>query len=290
MTPRLKELKFTFYRIKQSPLAVLGVIIITAFIVIAIFAPYLAPPNEPDPYLLPKTWITEPQPPDAQYPMGTGVYGTDIYYGVIWGTRISLRIAFTVVAFSALIGVFLGSIAGYFGGKIDYIVMRLTDMFLAIPSLLLAMGITSFLGRNLINMINALIIVWWPRYARYSRSEVLSVKEEGYIQSAKAVGCTNWQILFRHVLPNSIYPILIVTTMDLGMVVLVAAGLSFLGLGAEQFTAEWGNMISMGRDWVIWGKWWASFFPGLAIFLFVLGWNLLGDAFRDILDPRLRRA
>jgi len=264
--------------------------IIIAFFAIAIFAPYIAPPNEPDPYYLPKTWITVPQPPDNQHPMGTGAYGIDIFYGIIWGTRTSLRIAITVVGASALIGTFLGSVAGYFGGKIGIVIMRLTDMFMAIPGLVLAMGITSVLGRSIDNLMNALIIVWWPYYARYIRSEILSVKEELYILSAKAVGCTNWQILFFHVLPNSIYPLIIVATMDLGTMVMIAAALSFLGLGAEPFAAEWGYMISLGREWIMWGKWWTTFYPGLAIFLFVLGWNLLGDAFRDILDPRLRRA
>jgi len=294
LEPRIKEARYSLYRIKSNPLALTGVAIIAVFFLIAAFAPYLAPPNpklgDPrDPGIIPKTWKPEPEPPSSEFPFGTGPYGTDIYYGVIWGARTSLRIAFTVVGVTAVIGIVLGSVAGYFGGKLENLIMRVTDMFLAVPPLLLAMGIASVLGRSIFNLVLILIFVWWPRYARLVRGEILSVKERTFADSARAIGCSELQVLFLHVLPNAIFPVLVIATLDLGSVVLVAAGLSFLGLGAEPFTAEWGLIISEGRDWIMMGKWWASFFAGAAIFFFVLGWNLLGDAFRDILDPRMRR-
>ncbi|MCE4611493.1 MAG: ABC transporter permease [Desulfurococcales archaeon] len=275
----------------SNPLSRMGLFIIAGFILIAAAAPILAPPNYPDPYKIPKVFSPEPLPPSREHPFGTsgppGYY--DIYYGVIWGTRISLRISLLVVGLAVAIGIIVGSIAAYFGGIIDNILMRITDVFLSLPGLILAMAIASIMERTLENMILALVIVWWPGYARIIRGEVLRVKNEAYVEAAKIVGLSTFRIIFRHILPNAFYPVLVVASMDLGLVVLVASGLGFLGLGAQPGTAEWGIMISEGRNWLLQGAWWPIFFPGMAIFLWVLGWSLLGDGLRDVLDPRTKK-
>jgi len=291
LSPRIKEAKFNIYRLKKNPLSLLGIGMIFFFIVQAIFAPLLAPPNRPDPFRVPTFFSTEPMPPSTEHPFGTtgppGYY--DVFYAVIWGTRISLRISFTVIISALIVGISLGGVAGLYGGKIEEVLMRITDIFLALPGLLLAMAIAAVLGRNIYNLINALIVVWWPVYARVIRAEILRVKSETFVEAARANGCSTGRIILRHILPNVIFPILIVASLDMGRVVLMAASLSFLGLGAQPGTAEWGLIISEGRNWMLRGMWWTTFFPGIAIFAFVLGWNFIGDAFRDILDPRVRR-
>jgi peptide/nickel transport system permease protein len=194
-----------------------------------------------------------------------------------------------------LIGIVLGSLAGYFGGVIDEVIMRATDIFLAFPPLILAMAIAIALGPSLDNVIRVLIVVTWPVYARLIRGDILAIREEGYIEAAKAVGCSHLRILMRHILPNAIYPTLIMASLDMGAVVLAAAALSFLGLGAPEGYADWGQMIGFSRNWIVGPPgdplryWYTVAIPGLFILFFVLGWNLLGDAFRDILDPKLRR-
>jgi peptide/nickel transport system permease protein len=268
---------------------VFGLGIIIAFVAIAVLAPVLAPPNPLDAYMIPKTYVTDPQPPSSLFVFGTGPFGTDIYYGVVWGTRISLRIAFTLVAISVVVGLGLGGVAGYLGGRIDSLLMRITDLFMALPGLILAMAVAAVLGRSIDNLIVALAIVWWPSYARIVRGETLRVKNENYVEAARALGIPPRSILFRHIMPNAIGPLLVIATMDLGTSVLMASALSFIGLGAQPGTAEWGLMISDGRNWILDGRWWTVLFPGLAIFFFVLGWSLLGDAIRDLLDPKLRR-
>lgn len=291
LSPRIKEAKFNIYRLRKNPLSLLGIGIISFFIVQAIVAPVLAPPSKPDPFKVPTFFSHEPIPPNKEHPFGTsgppGYY--DVWYAVIWGTRISLRISITVIASALIIGVTLGGLAGLYGGKIDEVLMRVTDIFLALPGLLLAMAIASVLGRNIYNLTNAMILVWWPVYARVIRAEILRVRSETFVEAARANGCGTVRIIQRHILPNVIFPVIIVASMDMGRVVLMAASLSFLGLGAQPGTAEWGLIISEGRNWMLRGKWWTTFFPGLAIFGFVLGWNFIGDAFRDILDPRVRR-
>ncbi len=188
----------------------------------------------------------------------------------------------------------LGSIAGYYGRRLDEIVMRITDVFLAFPSLVLAVVITAVLGKGLDKVMIAIAIVGWPTYARYLRGDILSVKQRDFVEAARAAGAGDLRIITRHVIPNAIYPLLVVAAFDMGIIVLVAAALSFLGLGAEVGYADWGQLINMSRSWILgvpgnpFIYWFTVVFPGAAIFLFVLGWNLLGDAFRDILDPRLR--
>ncbi len=291
MAERLANFKELFRELYANPLSRAGLIMISLYVFMAVAAPILAPPNYPDPFKIPKVYSSVPLPPSMKHPFGTsgppGYY--DIYYGVIWGTLISLRISITVVGLALLIGVLVGGISGYAGGVLDNMLMRVTDVFLSLPGLILALAIASMLERSLENMILALIAVWWPGYARVVRAEVLKVKNEPYVEAAKIIGASKLRILFKHILPNAIYTALVIASMDLGLVVLVASGLSFLGLGAEPGTAEWGVMISEGRNWLLQGKWWPVFFPGVAIFFWVLGWSLLGDGIRDVLDPRLKK-
>jgi peptide/nickel transport system permease protein len=228
------------------------------------------------------------QSPSLKHLFGTDENGGDIFSRVIWGARIDLLIALAVVGSAALIGSVIGSISGYMGGKIDEALMRVTDVFLAFPGLILAMAIAAALGRNLINLTIALIVVWWPSYARLIRGVALSEREKLYVEAAKAIGAKNARIVFRHILPNVIYPLLVNATLDLGSVILTAAGLSFIGFGAGAGIAEWGRMISDGRNYLFQAPWMATF-PGLAILLSSLALNLVGDGLRDVLDPRLRR-
>ena len=288
---------------RKSLLAIVGLILVLTIVAIAIFAPVLAPmkPYQTDPMNIPKDF-SPPKPPGAEgYIMGTGKLGADIYYGVVWGARTSIYIALYVVLVSSIIGIVLGAIAGYFGGAVDEVLMRITDIFLSIPGLVLAMAVAAVLSRNLENTMLALIIVWWPPYARLIRGQVLSIKESTYIEAARAVGAKRSRVLFRHIVPNSLAPMLVSATMDLGVVVLVAAGLSYIGFGPPTGYAEWGKMVSDGQEYFLseipypypdgprYNPWWMVTFPGLMIFIFVLGFNLLGDGLRDILDPRLRR-
>ena len=286
--PRLRRLFFRVRQFRKNILGVAGLAIIVFFLGTALLAPVLTVPNQPDPFIVPKTRVTEPQPPDATFIFGTGPEGIDIYYGVVWGARTTFVIALTVVFFSALIGITVGLLAGYRGGKLDEVLMRFSDAFLALPAIVLAMAIIAVLGRSIENLTLALIVVWWPRYARLVRSEALVVREQHYVMAAKAISAPHNWIIRKHIGPNSVFSSMVLATMDIGLVVLIAAGLSFIGLGAEPGFAEWGIMVTLGKDWILAGKWWVSFFPGVAIFLFVLGWNLLGDAFRDLFDPKMK--
>ncbi|MBS7655712.1 ABC transporter permease [Candidatus Bathyarchaeota archaeon] len=283
LEPQWREFKFTIYLLKQSPLVVAGFIIISIFIIAAILAPWIAPygPEE-------RIWAEQQQPPSLKHLFGTDENGGDIFSRVIWGARIDLSIALAVVGSASLIGSIIGAVSGFMGGKIDEALMRVTDVFLAFPGLILAMAIAAALGRNLINLTIALTVVWWPSYARLIRGVVLSEREKLYVEAAKAIGAKNTRIIFRHILPNVIYPLLVNATLDLGSVILTAAGLSFIGFGAGAGIAEWGRMISDGRNYLFQAPWMATF-PGLAILLSSLALNLVGDGLRDVLDPRLRR-
>ena len=295
--PRIKELKFSLKRLKKSPLSLIGLSLILFFLAIAIFAPQLAPPKYiHDPYRIPRNGYSAiPRPPSPEHPFGTTEGQYDIYYGVIWGTRTAFRVGIAVVGSILVIGIILGSISGYYGGVVDEIIMRIVDTFMSLPTLVLAMALVSALGHSLDNVMKALIIVGWPSYARLIRGDILAIREEDYVEAARAVGCSNLRIIFKHVLPNAIYPLLIMASLDVGAVVLTAAALSFLGLGAPVGYADWGQMTSFARNWVVGppnnplAYWYTITIPGLFILFFVLGWNLLGDAFRDILDPKLRR-
>jgi len=305
MQPTIRELKFSISRLKKSPLSIAGFAIIGMFAIIAILAPMIAPSGHPsqggDDYKMPRDSFWEiPNPPNAQHPFGTAKGQWDIFYGCIWGTRSAFRIGIWVTFSALAIGLAVGIIAGYYGGIIDELMMRFTDIILAFPGLILAMAFVTVLEpaqvmSRLDAVLLALVLVGWPGYSRVIRGEILRVKTEDYVEAAKAVGCSDLRVIWKHVLPNSIYPILIIASLDIGSIVLTSAALSFLGLGAPLGYADWGQIISFSRSY-IYGRtndpfcyWYTFVIPGLFIFSFVLGWNLLGDAMRDILDPTLRR-
>lgn len=270
--------------LRKSPLAVLGSVIIGILIAMAIFAPFLAP------YSPTKMRLSERlSPPSSRHIFGTDDVGRDILSRVIYGSRISLRICTVVVGLTIGIGTILGVTAGYLGGWVDELIMRISDVFLAFPALILAMAIAAALGPSLQNVILAMVVIWWPRYARVARGQVLVLREIDYMVAAKAIGTSGGRTFIHHILPNCISPIIIQATLDLGEVLLTAATLSFIGFGAQPPTPEWGAMISLGRNYLR-DNWWYATFPGLAILVTVMGFNLLGDAARDVLDPRLRRS
>jgi len=298
LEPRIREFKSAFSLFRENITAMIGLIMVVFIVVIAICAPLICPPGLGDPMDIPKD-IKPPKPPGTDgHLLGTGHYGADMLYGLVWGARTSVTTSLFVVLTGLLIGLVIGAIAGYYGGKIDNLMMRITDIFLSLPALILAMAIASILERNLQNMMLALIIVWWPSYARLIRAQVMSVKENTYVEAARAIGVKKGNILFKHIIPNSISPLIVSATMDIGAVVLVAAGLSYIGFGVNSGYAEWGRMISDGKDYFMlpvtyygtsYIAWWVAVFPGLAILIFAMSFSLLGDALRDILDPRLRR-
>jgi peptide/nickel transport system permease protein len=295
----MSSLKFFLYQLRKNPLSIAGITILIIFVIIAIFAPVIAPPPEghTNVYQIPRDgYSPTPQPPSDKHPFGTTQGQYDIFYGVIWGTRTAFQVSLFVILSVLLIGIILGSIAGYFGGITDEIIMRVTDIFLAFPALILAMAITVALGPSLHSVILALIFVSWPPYARLVRGDILAIREEDYVQAARGIGSSHFRTITLHVLPNSIYPTLIMASLDIGAVVLSAAALSFLGLGSPEGYADWGQMVQFARNWIVgptgnpFAYWYAVAIPGLFILFFVLGWNLLGDAFRDILDPRLGKS
>jgi len=295
--PRLKELGFSLKRLIKNPLTIIGLVIILFFVFLAAFAPILAPPPRPfDPFLMPHNgWQIQPSPPSAEAPLGTLPSQYDILYGVIWGTRNAFRIGIAVVAANLLVGVLLGSLAGYFGGIFDEIIMRIADIFYAIPILVMSMALVVAMGRGLKSIVFALIILGWPTYTRVIRSEILVIRDMDYIQAARASGSSHLRILMKHILPNSIFSVIIVGSMRIGVTVIIAAALSFLGLGSDTGYADWGQMVSTCRNWIVGpadnrlAYWYVVFIPGFVIALFVLGWNLLGDAIRDVFDPKMRR-
>ncbi|MEM2105271.1 MAG: ABC transporter permease [Candidatus Bathyarchaeia archaeon] len=371
-SPRIKEIKFMLYRIRQSPLSMMGSSMIIFFATVALLAPILAPPNPSwdiagyagkSPFILPRvSYVTEPQPPSPNHPFGLTPEGFDIYYGIIWGTITAFRVGIYVVGLSLLIGITVGMLAGYYGGIIDEILMRFTDIIIIFPGLVLAMAfalalpqtlsitlreivpifaiicfmltislmvskggpswkwviiqdiaiitviisvliytgnipnvnVLSFSMSKLDKVLIALVLVGWPGYTRVIRGEVLRVRSEDYIEAAKASGCSDFRIISRHILPNAVYPILILASMDIGSIVLTAAALSFLRVGAEMDFADWGQLVEKSQTYMGTGSsliryWYIWVLPGAFIFLFSLGWNLLGDAVRDIMDPTLRR-
>ncbi|HVA66603.1 MAG TPA: ABC transporter permease [Elusimicrobiota bacterium] len=283
--------------LKKRPLSLLGFCIIGFFLLVAAAAPILAPvpANSRSAYLIPEDgYNPEPKLPSAKHWFGTTENQYDLYYGMVWGTRTAFKVAVLVVGVALLVGIFLGSIAGFYGGWIDETLMRFTDIVLAFPGLVLAVVIVAVLGPSLDHVMVSVAAVQWPSYARLLRGDVLAVKEREFVLAARALGASDARILVRHIIPNSIYPLLVVASLDVGSVVITAAALSFLGLGAPAGYASWGQLISMSRDWILgspgnaFAYWNTVFIPGIAIFLFVLGWNLMGDGVRDILDPRQR--
>ncbi len=284
MSPRMKETRYSLYLIRKSPLVVIGIIIIVAFAFIAIFAEQLAPYGAEQ-----RLWEDIADPPSPEHIWGVDEVGGDVYSRILWGAQIDLRIAVQVVFVAVVVGTLIGAASGYYGGKLDEIVMRITDVFFAFPGLVLAMAIVMALGaRNLDNISIALMITWWPTYARLVRGQVLSEREKLYVEAARSVGASDSRILLFHIIPNTIQPLIVQATMDTGGVLLTAAGLSFIGFGAGAGVAEWGLMISKGQEFLIQAPW-MSLYPGLAILLTALSFNLVGDGIRDIMDPKLRR-
>ncbi len=280
---RIHDFKYSVKLFFKSPLAVLGLVIVLVFVLMAIFAPYLT--SYPDNY---RNWDDMLKPPGPEHPFGTDNMGGDVLSRVIWGSRISLTVGVMVVVSAFIIGSVLGSLSSYFGGIIDEVVMRVTDVFLAFPALILCMVACAALGRSLENMMLAMAITWWPTYARIVRGQSLVIREQKYIEAARAIGGKDGHIILRHLLPNSLSPLIVQASMDFGNVILTAAALSFIGFGAPPGTAEWGRMVSDGASYMMSSPW-IVLFTGLTILVVCLGFNLLGDGIRDIIDPKMRR-
>lgn len=317
-----------FRRFRRNPLAIAGAIIVIFYVLIAIFAPAitadrmgrnclrdlelgrsearrvlrdplqlkfwqatLAPPESC--YKIPrKGYSPVPKAPSKRYPLGLAGGGYDILYGLVWGTRTAFYVGILVVGIALFIGIIIGGAAGYLGGRIDNVLMRITDVVYAFPGLVLVMVVVTIFTRTLTTIMLSFAVVSWPTYARMIRGNILQTKAQDFVDAARALGAGSLRIFLKHVLPNSIGPLIILASLDIGSVVLSVAALSFLGLGPEVGFADWGQMINFARGWIIGPPgdplkyWYTWVWPGLAIALFVLGWNLLGDAVRDALDPR----
>jgi len=269
--------------ILRDPLSMIGTLIIILVLFMAIFADQVAPyPEEGKGKTnAPNTLMA----PSADHWFGTDKLGRDILSRIIMGSRSALIVPIGVVLFAVLLGAPLGALAGYKGGWLDEVIMRITDLFLAFPSLLLAMAIASALGRGLDKAAIALVISWWPWYTRIARGVAVGLRERYFVEAAQAIGVRDAVIIFRHILPNTLSPILVQATVDMGTVILAMGGLAFLGLGTQPPAPDWGLMVSDGRTYIL-EQWWIATFPGMAIFIVVLAFNLLGDTLRDIFDPR----
>ncbi|WP_255171018.1 nickel transporter permease [Natrononativus amylolyticus] len=265
---------------RSNTLNVVGMVIVVTIVFSAVFAPFLTPHDPTEQNLENRL-----ESPSLEHPMGTDQLGRDILTRLLYGARISLQIGVAVVGISLAIGTAVGVTAGYAGGYVDEALMRLVDILLAFPGLLLALVIAGILGPSLTNIMIALAVVGWTRYARVIRGSVLSIKQQEFVKASQLMGVSRLRIVGRHIIPNVIGPVVVLATIDMAGVILGTAGLSFLGLGAQPPTPEWGTMISEGRNYLQ-DAWWVVNFPGLAIMLAVLGFNLLGDGLRDVLDPR----
>jgi peptide/nickel transport system permease protein len=262
-------------------LAALGGAIVLAWIVIAVVSPYVVP-HPPDALDLTRRLL----PPSATYWLGTDLLGRDVFSRLLVGARVSLFAGFTVALLGAAIGTLIGGIAAYAGGKVEEGMMRLTDLMLCFPPIILAMAIAAALGIGVTNTLIAMLVVWWPKFARLARSLVIVQRNQEYVEAAAVVGYGPGRILFRHILPNALGPLIVLVTLDVGQAILTFSGLSFLGLGVIPPTPEWGAMVSEGRELI--QQWWVATFPGLAILTVVIGFNFLGDGVRDWLDPKSR--
>lgn len=277
-----------FRRMLRNKLAIAGLIMIGIIVVVAIFAPVLAQqqPNENGVFSVnPRE---NKQAPSLDHPMGTDAVGRDLMSMIIYGARISIRIGVFAVGLAIVVGSTLGAVAGYAGGVVDTVIMRIMDIMLAFPSILLALAIVVVIGPGLFNAMVAVGIVAIPTYARIARSSVLSEKEKDYVLAARALGVRSYRILGRHVLPNILSPIIVTASLGIATAILDAAGLGFLGLGAQPPTPEWGLLLSRNQQYMFSSPW-LVFFPGISIMFLVLGFNLLGDGLRDAMDPRLRQ-
>jgi peptide/nickel transport system permease protein len=280
-----RELRRSIRAFARSASSVTGLGLVLGFLVLAALGPWIVPyPEDAEGAVHLERKLS---PPSAAHWFGTDEVGNDVFTRVVLGARVSLRIGLIIMLVGALIGVPLGVVAGYVEGKLGEAIMRVTDMFLSVPSLVLALAVVGALGPGILNAIIAISLVWWPGYVRLVQGKTLALKQEVYAEAARAMGAGRVRIVFVHILPNALSPIIVKASMDMGTAILTAASLGFIGLGAQPPYPEWGAMISIGRNYLpVW--WWYSAFPGLFIYLTVLGFNLLGDGLRDVLDPKSR--
>ncbi|MCX3067577.1 ABC transporter permease [Cetobacterium somerae] len=271
--------------LKRNKMALLGLVIIVIIVLLAIFADQIA---NYDQVVIKQNLRMRLKPPSAQHWLGTDEFGRDIFARLVHGARVSLKVGILAVGIAIAIGGFLGAVAGYYGGKLDNIIMRIMDIFLAVPSILLAIAIVSALGPNLLNLMIAVSISSIPRYARIVRASVLSIRDQEFIEAARAIGANDARIICRHIIPNSLAPVIVQGTLGVAGAILSTAGLSFIGLGIQPPAPEWGSMLSGGRQYLRYA-WWVTTFPGVSIMITILSLNLLGDGLRDALDPRLKQ-
>lgn len=283
---RFEEYRLMWRAFRRDWLALISLFVILVFILAAILAPWLAPYPKQG---LGKTNLSERlEGPSAAHPLGTDELGRDLLSRMLFGARPSLSIGFFVVALAMTIGTPLGAFAGYFGGSIDQIIMRITDIFLAFPALLLAVAISAALGASFFNAMLAIALTWWPWYTRLARAQAVALKEQTFIEASRAIGMREVTIVREHILPNVLTPCLVQATMDIGSAILMGAALSFIGLGVQLPRPDWGNMLTVARVYFVDAPWFAIF-PGIAILVIAVSFNLLGDGVRDVLDPRSRR-
>ena len=299
LTGRKAELRHALVLYRQNPVVVAGSIIAVGSILLALMSSFLVNPNlwrveqleqrlcwNNAAFSWPITNIFDCS--GATYPLGTDAYGRDLLQMIILALPLDMEISLTIVISAALIGIGLGSLAAYCGGKIDEAILRVTDVFFALPGLVLAIVLMTVLGRTLQNLTIAVLVTWWPIYVRLIRSQVLSEKERPYVEALRSTGASPFRILFLHILPNTVYPVVVQMTLDIGNVILTFSGLMFLGFSPNPLLPELGNLVTDGINYVFTAPW-LIVFPGLTIVIVVLGFNLLGDGVRDVLDPRLRR-
>lgn len=268
--------------LRRNPLLLIGLIVVIAWVLGALAAPLLAP-FQP----LQQNVTERLQPPGSpNHLWGTDELGRDIYSRVLYGGRITIPASLLVIVFGSVIGSVVGAVAGYLGGFYDELLMRLTELFMAFPTIILAMAVSSALGPSIQNAILALVVVWWPSYARMMRGLVIKAKTNDYVEAAQCLGASRFYLLWKTIVPNCLSPMLVMTTLDVGNAVLTFAGLSFLGLGPEPASPEWGRMVAVGIDYF--DQWWMWLYPGAAIAFLVIAFNFIGDGLRDILDPRMR--
>jgi peptide/nickel transport system permease protein len=271
-----------FGLLRRSPLVVVGMAVLLFWLVVILFAPQLAP-SEP----LAQDVSVRLQPPSDVHLFGTDELGRDIFTRVLYGSRLTIPAGIAVVVIGSVIGLLVGAVAGYAGGLWDELLMRISELFMAFPTIILALAITAALGPDLRNAIIALVVVWWPSYARLIRGLVIEMKSREFVEGVRSIGGSETYILFRAVLPNCISPAIVLATLDIGNAILTFASLSFLGLGPDPASPEWGRMVSIGIDFF--AQWWMWLFPGIAIATLVMAFNFIGDGLRDLFDPRMRR-
>lgn len=282
-TPRYKELMYSLRMLLSNPVSATGALGVLLLFLVMLFAPFIAS-HDPLAINLQGRFL----PPSGGHIFGTDNLGRDVFSRVVWGSRVSMTVGLITLVEASVLGTIIGLVAGYMGGRVDSVIMRITDVFLAFPSIILALAVAASLGRGLTSVMVALGITWWPLYARLIRGQTLSVREEQYIEGARLSGASGLRIMFKHILPNCVAVLLVQVSMDIGFTILAAASMGFLGIGAQHPSPEWGLQCAAGSKYLVY-QWWISTFPGLAIFLSVISFNLLGDGLRDILDPRLRR-